>query len=218
MPYAEYEEVFRIASAAGDGQYKVQLYMQKEGFDFYVPKVGRFNVEPNIGWRALDVLVGRQATKPLPEVSHPQVQTLLGAIGYAKGFDVWIPRNDRDKLDWSLTRRYTLRDSLPERFDSILHVLGEVDVVWAPKGGSAIGALFEVEHSTPIYSGLLRFNDVYLTEPRADSRFTIVARGELRGRFITQLNRPTFCASGLVERCSFLEYADVLDWHARIIG
>ena len=33
----------------------------------------------------------------------------------------------------------------------------EIDVVWVNSGSSAVDSLFEVEHSTPVYSGLLRF-------------------------------------------------------------
>jgi len=46
-------------------------------------------------------------------------------------------------------------------------ILQEVDVIWIPPGSSELKALFEIEHSTAVYSGLLRFNDRY---PGFDSR------------------------------------------------
>jgi len=79
-------------------------------------------------------------------------------------------------------------------------------------------ALFEVEHSTPIYSGLLRFNDVHLIAPIPISKFTIVSNDARRSLFARQVNRPTFKTSGLTELCTFLEYVDVFGWHKRIIG
>src|SRR5437899_3035544 len=66
------------------------------------------------------------------ELTHSQVQTLLGSIGARKGHNIWLPRNDRNKMDWNLARRFEF---------------------------------FEIEHSTPIYSGLLRFNDVRVLMP-----------------------------------------------------
>jgi hypothetical protein len=41
-------------------------------------------------------------------------------------------------------------------------VLSEVDVVWVRRGAGDLVALFDVEHTTSVYSGLLRFNDVHL--------------------------------------------------------
>jgi type II restriction enzyme len=93
--------------------------------------------------------------------------------------------------------------------------LAEIDVIWVARGGEAIEGLFEVEHSTTVYSGLLRFNDVLLTDPKV-SRFSIVSNETRRALFSRQLFRPTFKKSGLAELTSFLEYSNVLDWHTRI--
>ncbi|MGC9261878.1 MAG: hypothetical protein ACP5I8_17615, partial [Phycisphaerae bacterium] len=82
--------------------------------------------------------------------------------------------------------------------------------------GNAIEGLFEVEHSTSIYSGLLRFNDVLLTDPNT-VRFYIVSDEKRRDCFSRQAYRPTFRQSGLSERTSFLEYANVFDWHQRLL-
>ncbi len=218
IPFSEYEEVFQEASPARDGQYKVQVYLDPEGLDFYIAKAGRFNVEANVGWGAIEPLVKVGEKGPLPELSHSQIQTLLGAIGDAKGYDIWVPPNDRDKLDWSLTREYALRSSLPSGFESVSHILQEVDVVWTPKGSGQLRALFEVEHSTPIYSGLLRFNDVHLTVPQLCPRFSVVANNTKRNRFVRQLNRPTFRASGLSDLCTFLEYVNVTHWYNRVVS
>jgi len=93
--------------------------------------------------------------------------------------------------------------------------LSEIDVVWVASGRNAIEGLFEVEHSTPIYSGLLRFNDILLTDPKV-SRFSIVSNDSRRAVFARQVSRPTFRRSGLSELASFLEYANVFEWHTRL--
>jgi hypothetical protein len=152
----------------------------------------------------------------VPEFSHSQIQTLLGGIGVGKGYDIWIPKSDRSELDWSITDRFECREVLPHGFELVKDILQEVDVIWIRRGSSQLKALFEVEHSTPIYSGLLRFNDIHLVAPSLYPRFSIVANDTRRALFVRQLKRPTFQASGLSGLCTFLEYINVFGWHRRV--
>jgi hypothetical protein len=48
--------------------------------------------------------------------------------------------------------------------------------------------------------------------------FFIVSNDTRRDVFSRQINRPTFRRSGLSEITSFLEYANVWDWHQRVKG
>ncbi|MBI5725646.1 MAG: hypothetical protein HZA50_16930 [Planctomycetes bacterium] len=217
VPFAEYEDVFHTLAPAKDGQYKAMVYPQTVGTELYFPKAGRFNVEGNFGYAVLDALIDSAKLKELLVLSHPQVQTLLGAVGSVKGYDVWIPTKDRSGLDWNITKKtFQCRENLPSVFDSVMPVLQEIDVVWVHRGGNELGALFEIEHSTPVYSGLLRLNDVLLVAPKCVSRYTVVSNDSRRSLFVRQLNRPTFRTSGLSEICTFLEYADVFGWHRRL--
>jgi len=218
VPFSEYEEVFQAISPASDGQYKVQVFLNDDGTELYVARVGRFNAEGYFGWDALQAAYEPVSGGVLPEITHSQAQTLLGAIGAAKGHDIWIPPNDRIRLDWSVTDHFECRAELPHGYDEAIGIMREVDVIWIRKGSNELRALFEVEHSTPIYSGLLRFNDIHLLAPNLRPRFSIVANDYRRSAFARQLNRPTFRTSGLREICTFLEYVDVLGWHSRIIA
>ncbi len=216
IPYSDYEEVFHSATPAEDGQYKVQVFLKDEGTDLYVARAGRFNVEAYFGWEELDSLIARYQLTDIPELSHVQVQTLLGSIGASKGYDIWIPTNDRGNLDWTMTGHFPCTGPIPTSLHELEGILTEIDVIWMARGAGKLRALFEVEHSTPIYSGLLRFNDVHLAAPREEATYAIVSNGERRSRFVRQLNRPTFKASRLVEHCSFLEYPNVFAWHKRL--
>jgi hypothetical protein len=216
VPFSEYEDVFQSTSPAGDGQYKAQVYLQDDGTELYIAKAGRFNVEGHFGWSELEALVDSASLGTVPDFSHSQMQTLLGAIGAVKGYDIWIPQSDRVKLDWSLTAHFECRDVPPYGFEPVESILQEVDVIWTPRGSSEMKALFEVEHSTPIYSGLLRFNDIHLVAPNLRPRFSIVANDTRRSLFVRQVNRPTFRMSGLSELCTFLEYINVFGWYNRI--
>jgi type II restriction enzyme len=138
----------------------------------------------------------------------------VASIGHFKGYDVFVPESDVGRLDWSLTQRFPLRQAIPAGFERVRAILAEIDVVWVASGKNTVEGLYEIEHSTPVYSGLLRFNDVLLTDPKV-SRFSIVSNDTRRDLFSRQLFRPTFRKSGLAELCSFLEYANVLEWHRR---
>lgn len=215
IPYGDFEEVFRSAQPAKDGQYKVQLLPHRQGLELYVARQGRFNVEGYVGFDALSRSLDANCLRHAVDLSHSQVQTLLAGIGRRKGYDVFVPDSDLGKLDWSLTRRFKLRRSIPRGFGDVARILCEIDVVWVASGRDTIEGLFEVEHSTPVYSGLLRFNDVLLTDPKV-SRFSIVSNDTRRALFARELSRPTFRRSGLAELVSFLEYGNVVNWHTRI--
>ena len=216
VPYSDFEEVFHNAQVATDGQYKVQLYAGVNSREMYVARQGRFNVEGYVGFDTLQHSLDAGRLREVRDLTHAQVQSLLAGIGRIKGYDVCIPSNDIGKLDWVLTKRFSLRPDLPAGFDLIRSVLCEIDVIWVAPGRNTIEGLYEVEHSTPVYSGLLRFNDVLLTDPTV-SRFSIVSNDARRDLFSRQLVRPTFRKSGLAELCSFLEYANVFDWHNRLL-
>jgi hypothetical protein len=214
VPYASFEEVFREAPLAGDGQYKVQLVSDAESRELYIPRMGRFNVDGYVGFDIVADSVAAHQLRPTLNLSHCQVQSLLAGIGHQKGFDVFVPSNDACRIDWTITPRFPLRSGIPNGFERIAAILSEVDVLWIGAGRHSIHGLFEVEHSTPVYSGLLRFNDVLLSSPDV-GRFFIVANDTRRELFARQINRPTFRQSGLTDATSFLEYANVYDWHSR---
>lgn len=215
VPFSEFEDVFAALRPSSDGQYKVQVYERGKGTELYIANAGRFNVESYLGWSSLESLV-KAPVVIVPDLSHTQVQTLLGGIGAAKGFGIWIPMVDRGKLDWNLTRSFECAGSLPQSLAPIMGIVEEVDVVWIERGRNRAAALFEVEHTTPIYSGLLRLNDVHLLLPDDARRLGIVSNNDRRSVFVRQLARPTFKASGLAEVCTFLEYGNVFGWHMKL--
>lgn len=216
VPHADFEGVIRQSSLAADGQYKVQVIAEGGTCELYIPRVGRFNID---SYGGIDVLAQGVTlrSEPAPSLSHGQVQTLLGAIGHANGFGVYVPRNNVEALDWSLTPRFHLVERLPPEFETRSPFTCEVDLIWLQQTGEGVSALFEVEHSTPIYSGLLRFNDLLLTSAAAP-RFFVVSNEGRRDLFSRQLQRPTFQRSGLSEITSFLEYSNVFSWHKRLCG
>jgi hypothetical protein len=217
IPFSEYEDVFNSLEPASDGQFKAQIYHNLDPLELYIANAGRFNVEAFIGWKYLDGLVDKNKLINIPNFSHSQIQTLVGAIGLVKGFDIWVPPIDRGRLDWKLASKFDCVKDLPSRYEKIEDVIREVDVIWLKRGSSDLSAMFEVEHSTPIYSGLLRFNDLHLIDPQLKTKFSIVSNDIRRSLFLRQINRPTFRRSGLSDLCNFLDYKDVFGWYNRTL-
>lgn len=217
IPFTEFEDIFHALTPASDGQYKVQIYPDDET-ELYIANAGRFNIEGFYGWHNLDSLIDKNKITVSPDLSHSQIQTLIGSIGTLKGYDVWIPLIDRNRLDWNLAEKFSCRSDLPARYGKVDNIIREVDVVWMQRGSSDLRAMFEVEYSTPIYSGLLRFNDLHLVEPNLKLKFSIISNDLRRALFLRQINRPTFKISGLSDICNFMEYKDVFSWFNRTKG
>ena len=218
LPFGPYEEHFWSVSPAADGQYKSQIYVDADSIELYIARLGRFNLEGFTGWQQLDHLISHKPDALLPELTHWQVQSIVSAIGVAKGYDIWVPQNDRARLDSVLVGELHCREELPTPLSEVGDILQEIDVVWLHRGSNELRGMFEVEHTTPIYSALLRFNDVLLCAKRTGQTYRIIANGARRAQFIRQLNRPTFRASGLSKNCTFLEYRNVYGWFQRVCG
>ena len=222
IPYSDFEEVFAAAQPASDGQYKVRRSsFEKRLSSLHRPilwssiyRVRDGSIEA-VGLETIERGLEAQRLRGSTVLSHSQVQTLIAAIGHIKGYDVYVPAYDVGNLDWSLTKNFPLRRQIPEGFDQVRGILSEIDVVWIASGRNDVEGLYEVEHSTGVYSGLLRFNDVLLTDPRV-TRFSIVSNEIRRDLYSRQIFRPTFRKSGLAELCSFLEYSNVFAWHQRL--
>jgi len=65
-----------------------------------------------------------------------------------------------------------------------------IDVLWLQ--GEAKVAAFEVEHTTTIYSGLLRMADLVSMQPNLKLDLFIVAPDERREKVFYEINRPAF--------------------------
>jgi hypothetical protein len=84
-----------------------------------------------------------------------------------------------------------------------------IDVGWRQE--FRIGAAYEIENSTSIYSGLLRFADLNILAPNTLYPMFIVAPGERRGRVRDQLVRPAFRRLELHKKVRFLSYEKVTE-------
>ncbi|MBN2387688.1 MAG: hypothetical protein JXB85_11775 [Anaerolineales bacterium] len=142
------------------------------------------------------------------EATHLRIQYLLVKIGQMRGHDVWVASNDRGKSYDSEAFASMTLDSLPQFAGSVtMQTAKAIDVIWFKKRTAQPLCFFEIEHTTSMYSGLLRLNDVKTDYPIPAAY--IVAPKERRSMFDNQIARRTFAQSELGEVCQFLDYEKV---------
>lgn len=140
-----------------------------------------------------------------------QIQALLARIGTAMGFSVWLPKPDRGRVLKLWTPEGNLLDELPLSYDSTtLKTIELIDVLWLKR--RFIVRAFEVEHTTSVYSGLLRMADLVALQPNININLHIVAPEAKRDKVKQELQRPVFQllqGRPLPEICTYLSYASI---------
>lgn len=128
------------------------------------------------------------------ERTHTEIQGWLRDLGKSLGFDIWVAANDRAR-PFGLGR---LDDGclaeLPLNGDTGgADAVRLIDVLWLNVGTDQIAAAFEVEHTTSIYSGIVRLLDLALgvSNSRGLHMF-LVAPDSREDDVRAQLRRPAF--------------------------
>ena len=139
---------------------------------------------------------------------HVRIHWKLVHLGLKTGAKVWIPRNDQPKIQ----REFDFSDfesTFSSGIDMPARYVENIDVVW--KEEFRIDAAFEVEHSTAIYSGLLRFADLKIIAPNINYPLFIVAPTAKKNRVFDQLKRPSFRKLGMDKEVRYLSYEAIDD-------
>lgn len=87
-------------------------------------------------------------------------------------------------------------------------VMKNIDVIWFRRGTGHPVRFFEVEHSTSVYSGLLRMNDVMIDFPITEA-FIVGDGDKTQRKFEREIARRTFEQSRLKNVTQFLRYDQV---------
>ena len=153
-----------------------------------------------------------RATADEGERSHTEIQAWLRDLGRALGFDVWIASNDQSRLFNGEPLATGCCRELPPAVTSGsgLDAVRLIDVLWIDRTTSHVVAGFEVEHSTSIYSGIVRLLDLALGVPeQAIGGLFLVAPDDREEEVRAQFQRPTFRSlTGLKMR--FISYGDLM--------
>ncbi len=141
-----------------------------------------------------------------------KIQGLIARIGETLGFKIWLPRGDRGRVLTVWTpHEGVLLDDLPVGYDSsVIKTIEQIDVLWMRK--RSIVRAFEVEHTTSVYSGLLRMADLVALLPDINIKLHIVAPAAKRDKVMQEIQRPVFSlleGRTLSEMCTFLSYDSI---------
>ena len=147
---------------------------------------------------------GDEDSDEATEISHTQIQWLLAKIGHKFGCQVWIASNDQSKVWKGQTLSELSIKSLPTLGldSSSQKIIGLIDVVWL-KGSKQIAAAFEIEHTTSVYSGILRMSDLVALSPNLNFPLYLVAPNKRMEKVRRELSRPTFQTLELHKRCGY---------------
>ncbi|MBX9856622.1 MAG: hypothetical protein K2Y26_13945 [Gemmatimonadaceae bacterium] len=133
------------------------------------------------------------------DLTHTEVQGWLRDLGHALGFSVWIASNDQGRPvsggrlgDGCLTE---LPSGLREGAGA--DAIRLIDVLWLDGTTQQVSAAFEVEHTTSIYSGIVRLLDLALGAGAGTAHgLYLVAPDDREADVRTQLARPAFSQIG----------------------
>jgi hypothetical protein len=143
------------------------------------------------------------------ESAHLKAQHELIRLGRATGCSIWVASNDKNKKYQGTSLGQLCLKNLPSLglSEEATKRISLIDVIWLRQNGPVCA--FEVEETTSVYSGLLRMSDLISVIPAMNIKLFIVAPRERQGRFMAELNRPTFQKIGLGEFCRFIASEDL---------
>jgi type II restriction enzyme len=127
--------------------------------------------------------------------THTEIQGWLRDLGLALGFDVYVAANDRGRPLGAGHLGDGCREALPAALADApgADAVRLIDVIWLERGGARVAAAFEIEHTTSIYSGIVRLLDLALGPADQAARgLFLVAPDEREEDIRAQLRRPAF--------------------------
>lgn len=152
--------------------------------------------------------------------THTKAQGMLAKLGRKLCNFVWIAPDNRSE-SWQNER---LGDLSIGAFPKIgtdpteQKIIPYIDVIWLGKN-KRVKAVFEIECTTSIYSGLLRMTDLMELYGSLNFSFYIVVPEARVKKVKEQLSRPTFKALELDKKCKWIiieelenKWEEMMEW------
>ncbi len=145
------------------------------------------------------------------EYTHSFYQGLVTEIGNLKGFQTFVPAQDKNKpfAQKKLSDLATLSQFHQFTYKEVLRQARTVDVTWFNERRYP-SSFFEIEHSTDIHRSLLKF--VELRDFRVN--FYIVADTHRKAEYEDKLSLSAF--KPIKKYVKFLNYDDVANLHSKM--
>lgn len=194
--YTKYDDLYSILQRIKQGR----TYEQR-----LEPEILQVREEAGMALQEEDVV---EILKNGELSEHVKVQWKLALLGLKTGARVWVPRNDQQKIQ-SEYKFNEFEPTFSAGIDMPAKYVENIDVVW--KEEFRIDAAFEIEHTTAIYSGLLRFADLKIIAPNHPFPLFIVAPLLKKNRVFEQIKRPAFKKLGLDKDVRYISYETIDD-------
>lgn len=152
-----------------------------------------------------------QAPRKEKEYTHSFFQGLVVEIGNLKGFQTFVPAQDKNKLfsQKKLGEVANLSDFYQFTYEEVLRQALTIDVTWFNERRYPF-AFFEIEHSTDIHRSLLKYME--FQDFRVE--FHIVADQHRKAEFESKLSLTSFAP--IKKLVKFWDYDAVSILHSRM--
>ncbi len=157
------------------------------------------------------LFLGEKSQAKEREYSHYFFQGVVAEIGNLRGFQTFVPAQDKNKpyAKKKLGDVSTLSKLYEFTYAEVLRKAQTIDVTWF-NVRKYPSSFFEIEHSTDIYNSLLKF--VELQDFR--THFYIVADNQRQAEFDSKISLNAFAP--IKPFVKFWNYDSVLDLHTKI--
>jgi len=149
--------------------------------------------------------------KKLPEapseIKHDNIILMLARLGMYAKCSVHIGKAEQKGNPMFATLSTPTLRMLPLRGETI-KVIEQIDVLWIRE--NMIIMAFEVEETTPVYSGLARFSDLVKSMPNIRIKAYVVAPKSKTRKIIREFGRATFKELARKEKWGYILYPDLL--------
>lgn len=161
--------------------------------------------------KVMELFSNEKETKKEREYSHYFFQGLVVEIGNMKGFQTFVPSQDKNKpfSKQKLGDVTTVSKLYEFTYDEVLRRALTIDVTWI-NSRKYPNSFFEIEHSTDIYNSLLKF--VEFQDFRIN--FYIVADSQRRAEFDSKIGFSAF--TSIKPFVKFWNYDSVSELHTKI--
>lgn len=144
------------------------------------------------------------------EFTHSYYQGMLVEIGNIKGFQTYVPPQDKNKkfLDQPLKNIVTLDTIFKFTHEDVLQKVHSIDVFWFNERRFP-ASVFEIEHSTDFKNALLKFLELQ----DFNTQMYITSYKERQRDFLSKLDFSSF--DPIKKKVHFVSYEEVAQWHTK---
>lgn len=145
------------------------------------------------------------------EFNHTYYQGLIVEIGNLKGYETFIPNQDKNKifLNKKLFDVATVKEFYQFSYNNIIQKAKTIDVSWF-NIRKMLDSVFEIEYSTDVQNSLLKFVELQ----DFNIKMYVIAEKVRQREFQTKLSLNAFLP--IQNRVQFLDFEKIADWHSKV--